>query len=93
MLAAPAAVVAAALVAVVPREPAVPVRARLVLAHLAVLLVQRLVPAVPHPLREPEAPLPSQVPVVVHRVVEPAVPVQLLLSRPSSSAAMARSTT
>ena len=86
------AVVAVALGAVALREPAAPVRARLVLAHLAVLLVQRPVPAVPHPLREPEAPLPARVPVVVHRVVAPAVPVQLLLSRPSSSAAMARST-
>jgi hypothetical protein len=74
-LAAPAAVVAAALVAVVRREPAVPVAARLA------LLVPRPVPADPHPLREPVAPLLAQVLVVVHQVVEPAVAVQLLLSR------------
>ena len=91
MLAAPAAVVdSAALVAVVPRELAA--RARLVLAHWAVLLVQRPVLAVPHPLREPVAPLLAQLPVLVHRVVEPAAPVELLLSRQSSSAAMARIT-
>ena len=90
-MAAPAAVVdSAALVAVVPREPVV--RARLVLAHLAVLLAQRQV-LVPHPLRERVAPLLAQLPVLVHRVVEPAAPVELLLSRQSSSAAMARSTT
>ena len=91
-MAAPAAVVdSAALVAVVPREPAVPVRARLVVARLA-LLVQRPVPAVLHPLREPAAPLLARLLVVVHGVVEPAAPLPLLLSRPSSSAAMARST-
>ena len=78
-MAALAAVVAAALVAVVPREPAVPVRARPVLA-------------VRHPLREPVAPLLAPLAVVVHRVVEPAAPLPLLLSRPSSSAAMAGST-
>ena len=68
----------AALVAVVLREPAVPVRARL------------LVLADPHPLREPAAPVLAQVPVlVVHRVREPEVPVHLR-SRQSFSAAMAR---
>ena len=61
-------------------------------ARLA-LLVQRPVLAVPHPLREPVAPLLAQLPVLVHRVVEPAAPVELLLSRQSSSAAMARITT
>ena len=67
--------VAAALVAVVRREPAVPGAARLA------LLVQRPVPADPHPLRQPVAPLLAQLLVVVHQVVEPAVAVQLLLSR------------
>ena len=85
-MAAPAAVVdSAALVAVVRREPAVPVAARLALP------VQRPAAAEPPPLREPVAPLLAQVLVVVHEVVEPAVAVQLL-SRLSSSAVMARST-
>ena len=79
--------VAAALVAVVRREPAVPVAAGL--ARL-VLPVQRPVPADPHPLREPVAPLLAQVLVVAHQVVEPAVALPLLLSRLSSSAATAR---
>jgi hypothetical protein len=65
----------AALVAVVPREPAVPVG------------------AVPHPLREPVVPLLAQLLVVVGRVVEPVGPLELLRSRQSSSAALARSTT
>jgi len=83
----------------------VPVRARLVLAdlllgpvvlapvHLA-LPVRRLDPAGPHPLREPAAPLLAQLPVpavLADLVLEPAVPVQLLLSRQSLSAATARS--
>ena len=68
--------VAAALVAVVRREPAVPVAARLALP------AQLPVPADPHPPREPAAPLLAQLVVVVHQVVEPAVAVQLLLSRP-----------
>ena len=92
-MAAPAAVVdSAALVAVMPREPAVPVPARLVVARLA-LLVQRRGPAVPPPRREQEAPLLAQRPAVVDPVVGPAALVQLLLSRQSFSAAMARSTT
>jgi hypothetical protein len=70
-----AAALVAALVAVVPREPAVPVAARLALP------VQRSALADPHPLRAPVAPLLVQVLVVVHRVVEPAVAVELLLSR------------
>ena len=82
----------AVLVAVVPRERAVPVRAQLVVAQWA-LLVQRPVQAVPHPRREPAAPLLAQLLVVVHLVLEPEAPVQLLLSRPSFSAAMARNTT
>ena len=73
--------VAAALAAVVRREPAVPVAARLALP------AQLPVPADPHPLREPVAPLLAQLPVRVHRVVEPEAPVELLLSRQSSSAA------
>jgi hypothetical protein len=85
-------VVAAALVAVVPREPAVPVRARLVVARVA-LLVQRPVPADPHPRRERAAPLLAQRPVPVHEVAEPAAALELLLSRQSSSAALARSST
>src|SRR6476620_10724644 len=107
MLAVPAAVVdSAALVAAVPREPAVPVQARLVLVRLPVLadlllgpavlvrahlafLVQRPVPAVPHPRREPAAPPLAQLLVLVHRVLEPAAQLQLLLSRQSFSAAMA----
>ena len=94
MLAAPEAVVdSAALAAVVPREPAVLVQARVVLARLAALVAQRPVPAVPHPLRAPAAPLLAQLPALVHGVVEPAAAVELLLSRQSSSAAMARSTT
>jgi hypothetical protein len=92
------AVVAAALVAVVPREPAVPVQARRGLAQLPVPADLVLgpavpVPALPHPQREPAAPLLAQLAVVVHRVVEPAVAVALLLSPQSSSAAMARSST
>ena len=64
-------------------------------AHLPVLAVRvdrAQVVAVPHPLREPVAPLLAPLAVVVHRVVESAAPLPLLLSRPSSSAAMARST-
>jgi hypothetical protein len=60
-------------------------------AHLPVLAPAQVV-AVPRPLREPVAPLLAPLVVVVHRVVEPAVPLPLLLSRPSSSAATARIT-
>jgi hypothetical protein len=80
----------AALVAVVPREPAVPVRAR-VLPDLVVLLLQRPVAAVRHPLREPAAPLLARPLGLGDWVHEPAAQVQLLLSRQSFSAAMARS--
>jgi hypothetical protein len=75
--AAPAAVVdSAALVAAVPRAPAVAALAWPVLAHLPV-------PAEPHPLHELGVP--------VHVGLEPAAPVLLLLSSRSCSAAMARS--
>lgn len=43
-MAVPAAAVAAARVALVPREPAVPVRARLARAHSVLLLLERPVP-------------------------------------------------
>ena len=85
----------AALGAQVPEEPAVPVRARLVLVRQPVpadllgpgpalaVLVHRPVLA---------DPLLARRPVLAHWVLEAAVPVQLLLSRRSFSAAMARST-
>ena len=69
-----------------------PLRALVVLAVL-VVLVHRLVRADRHPLRAPAAPLLAQLPALVHGVVEPAAAVELLLSRQSSLAAMARSTT
>ena len=104
MLAA-AAVASAAVVAVAPREPVVLDAARLVLVRQPVLadlllgpaalvralavLVHRLVRADPHPLRVPAAPLLAPAVLVVHLVLEAAVPLQLLLSRRSFSAAMA----
>jgi hypothetical protein len=92
-----AGLVAAAVVAPVPREAVVPVRARLVRARLVrarPLLARPLVPADPQPLREPAVPLLAQPPVREDLVLEPAVPVELLLSllsRQSFSAAMALS--
>ena len=87
----------AALAAQVPEEPAVPVRARLVLVRqpvladllfrLAVLVPARLAVLVPR--RVPADPRPEERPVLAHLA---AVPVELLLSRQSFSAAMARST-
>ena len=93
--------VAAAVVAVVPRERAVPAPAVLApaapalpdLVVLVVLVAQRQAPADPHQQRELEVPLPAQLAVVVGRVAVPAAALPLLLSRPSSSAAMARSST
>jgi hypothetical protein len=99
-LAAPAAAVAAAVVV----EP--PVLAVVDLAHPPVLalaqVVARLVHRVPLPLlarlpvlAKAHLPVPERRSVVVglvaHLVVEPAVPLQLLLSRQSFSAAMASS--
>ena len=87
----------AALEAQVPEEPAVPVRARLVLVRqpvladlllrLAVLVPARLAVLVQRPV--PADPLLEERPVLAHSA---AVPVDLLLSRQSFSAAMARST-
>jgi hypothetical protein len=71
-----------------PGAPALPDRAELV-----VLVAQRPAPAAPHQRRELEARLPAQLAVVVGRVAVPAVALLLLLSRLSSSAAMARSST
>ena len=91
---APAAPVdSAALGAQVPEEPAVPVRARRVLVRrrvpLAALVPAHLAVLVQRPL--PADPL-AQRPVLADLVLGPAVPVELLLSRQSSSAATARST-
>ena len=96
---------AAAVVAVAPREPVVLDAARLVLVRLPVLadlllgpaglvralavLVHRLVRADPHPLRAPAAPLLAQAVLVVHLVLEAAVPRQPPRSPRSFSAAMA----
>ena len=96
-----AAVDSAALVAQVPEEPAVPVRARLVLVRQPVLADLLLRPAVLVPAlwrswcsgrsgRTRCAWRPPAGPGAL--VLEPAVPVHLLLSRQSFSAAMARST-
>ena len=92
-------------VAVGAREPVVPAAARLVLVRLPVLAVLVLGPAVlvqapavlvhrwvradPHPLRALAAPLLAPAVLVVHLVLEAAVPLQLLRSRRSFSAAMA----
>jgi hypothetical protein len=90
----------AALAAQVPEEPAVPVRARLVLVRqpvpadllfrLAVLVPARLAVLVQRPV--PADPRLEERPVLAHLVLKPAVPVELLLSRQSFSAGMARST-
>ena len=96
---------AAAVEAVAPREPVVLDAARLVLVRLPVLadlrlgraglvralavLVHRLVRADPHPPRALAAPLLAPAVLVVHLVLEAAVPLQLLLSRRSFSAAIA----
>ena len=87
----------AALAARVPEEPAAPVRARLVLVRqrvradlllrLAVRVPARLAALVQRPV--PADPLLEEGQVLAHLA---AVPVELLLSRPSFSAAMARST-
>ena len=101
-MAAPAAAVdSAALWAQVPEEPAVPVRGRLVLVRQPVLAdaLRRLAVPVPAHLAVPvQRPVPAdplleERPVLAHLVLEPAVPVGLLLSRQLFSAAMARSTT
>jgi hypothetical protein len=99
-LAAPAAVVAAVVV-----EP--PVLAVVDLAHLPVLALAQVVARRAHQVQLPllarlpvlakaHLPVPALRSVVVglvaHLVVEPAVPLELLLSRQSFSAAMARST-
>ena len=96
-MAAPAAADSAALGAQVPEEPAVPGRERLVLVRrpvladlLAVLVPARLAVPVQRPV--PADPFLEERPVLAHLVLEPAVPVELLLSRQSFSAAMARST-
>jgi hypothetical protein len=102
-LAAPAAADSAdsaALGAQVREEPVVPVRARLVLVRrpvpadlllrLAVLVPVHLAVLVHRPV--PADPLLEGRPVLAHLVLEAAVPVELLLSRQSFSAAMARST-
>jgi hypothetical protein len=83
---------AVALVAVVPPEPAVRVRALLaqvrrpVLADLLLVQVPVLVQVHPEPVVRAQARV-----VLVQVVREPAVPLQRLLSRQSLSAAMARS--
>ena len=79
----------AALVAVARRSLAVPVQAQLpVLAPL----VQRAGPGGPGAAAVLAPPVVARLPVLAHLVVEAAVPVELLLSRQSFSAAMARST-
>src|SRR5688572_29360318 len=60
-----------------------------VLVQALAVLVQRLPRAAPHPLRARAAPLPAPAVLVVHLVLEAAVPLPLLLSRRSFSAAMA----
>jgi hypothetical protein len=91
MLAAAVVVDLAALVAVV---PVLVGRAQPLVESAVLVLAQRPVAADSHRLRASAAPLLVQVPVVlVHLVVEPAGPVQRLLSRQWFSAAMARATT
>jgi hypothetical protein len=90
----------AALGAQVPEEPAVPGRAQRVPARQRVSadVLLRLAVRVPVPLAVlvhrlvPAEPLLAQRPVLAHWVLNLGVPVDLLLSRPSFSAAMARST-
>jgi len=102
-LADPAAVVSADSAALgerVPEEPAAPVPARLVpvrqpvpadlLLRLAVLVPVHLAVLVHRPVLAD--PLLEERRVLAHLVLEAAVPVDLLLSRQSFSAAMARST-
>jgi hypothetical protein len=83
----------AALAAVVAVASVVVAEPRLPLAVVALpppVPLQLLVPADPHPRRELAAPLPAQLPVRADEALEPAVPVELPLSRRSHSAAMAR---
>ena len=88
-MAAPAAVVAAVVV-----EP--PVLAVVDLAQLPVLALAQVVARRAHQVQLPLLArllvlAKAQLPVVAHLVVEAAVPLELLLSRQSFSAAMARS--
>ena len=89
-MAAPAALQSAAVGAQVPQEPAVPVRARLVLVRQPVLAELLLRSAVLLQRPVPADPLLAERPVLAHWVR--AVPVEPLLSRQSFSAAMAGST-
>ena len=96
---APAPADSAELRAQVPEEPAVPVPARVVLVEpVPADLLLRLAVPVPVPVHLAvlvQRPLPRERgrrPALALWVLDPAVPVELLLSRQSFSAAMARST-